>query len=70
MPLDHDYSHPIQMGPVANIGKVVTEFKKARGLTPLRIVVLGPPASGKSTLAKGILSFLFLPLPRSCHLFL
>eukprot|EP01062_Namystynia_karyoxenos_P058355 TRINITY_DN49916_c0_g1_i1.p1 TRINITY_DN49916_c0_g1~~TRINITY_DN49916_c0_g1_i1.p1 ORF type:complete len:909 (+),score=488.48 TRINITY_DN49916_c0_g1_i1:96-2729(+) len=37
-----------QSGLVENIGLVVNEYKQARGVTPLRVCILGPPASGKS----------------------
>ncbi|NWH84617.1 KAD7 kinase, partial [Aegithalos caudatus] len=39
-------------GLIENIAQVVTEYKQARGLLPLKIYVHGPPASGKSTIAK------------------
>ncbi|XP_076377111.1 adenylate kinase 7-like, partial [Megalopta genalis] len=35
-----------------NIDAVVKEFRTARGLHPLKIIVLGPPASGKSIVAR------------------
>ncbi|VDO08861.1 unnamed protein product [Rodentolepis nana] len=38
-------------GLVNSINKVVSEFKQARGLIPIRICVLGPPLSGKTKLA-------------------
>jgi adenylate kinase len=41
----------IQSGLVDNIDMVISEFRTARGLTPIKIVVHGPPSSGKSTLA-------------------
>ncbi|NXS02885.1 KAD7 kinase, partial [Oxylabes madagascariensis] len=39
-------------GLIENIAKVVTEYKQTRGLLPLKVYVHGPPASGKSTIAK------------------
>ncbi|KAL5107530.1 hypothetical protein TcWFU_003207 [Taenia crassiceps] len=39
-------------GMVESIGRIVEEFKVARGLLPIRICVLGPPLSGKSKLAQ------------------
>lgn len=33
---------------------LIQDYKNARGLHPLKVVVLGPPASGKTTLAKKI----------------
>eukprot|EP01065_Artemidia_motanka_P050758 TRINITY_DN8750_c0_g1_i1.p1 TRINITY_DN8750_c0_g1~~TRINITY_DN8750_c0_g1_i1.p1 ORF type:complete len:880 (+),score=459.22 TRINITY_DN8750_c0_g1_i1:83-2722(+) len=37
-----------QSGFVENIATVVSEYKEARAVTPLRLCVLGPPASGKT----------------------
>ncbi|XP_060735141.1 adenylate kinase 7 [Tachysurus vachellii] len=41
-------------GIVENIDQVVEEYKLTRGLLPVRICVLGPPAVGKSTVAEKI----------------
>ncbi|XP_053366009.1 adenylate kinase 7-like [Clarias gariepinus] len=41
-------------GIVENINRVVEEYKLTRGLLPVRICLLGPPAVGKSTIAKKI----------------
>ncbi|XP_065833118.1 adenylate kinase 7-like isoform X2 [Oscarella lobularis] len=41
-----------EMGMVENIDVVIREFKDTRGLLPVRICVLGPPAAGKTTLAE------------------
>ncbi|KAI5610839.1 adenylate kinase 7, partial [Silurus asotus] len=41
-------------GIVDNIDQVVEEYKLARGLLPVRICVLGPPAVGKSTVSEKI----------------
>ncbi|XP_078052090.1 adenylate kinase 7-like [Augochlora pura] len=35
-----------------NIDAIVKEFRTARGLHPLKIIVVGPPASGKSIVAR------------------
>ncbi|XP_066043085.1 adenylate kinase 7 [Chamaea fasciata] len=35
-----------------NIARVITEYKQTRGLLPLKVCIHGPPASGKSTIAK------------------
>ncbi|GJQ87854.1 hypothetical protein Trydic_g1126 [Trypoxylus dichotomus] len=35
-----------------NMGNIITEFRKARNLKPLRLLLHGPPAVGKSRLAK------------------
>nr|XP_046269451.1 adenylate kinase 7 isoform X2 [Scatophagus argus] len=39
-------------GLVENIDLVVEEYRQARGLLPIRLCVLGPPAVGKSTVSK------------------
>ncbi|NXM64274.1 KAD7 kinase, partial [Illadopsis cleaveri] len=39
-------------GLIENITRVVTEYKQTRGLLPLKVFIHGPPASGKSTIAK------------------
>ncbi|NWR01811.1 KAD7 kinase, partial [Paradoxornis webbianus] len=39
-------------GLIENIARVVTEYKQTRGLLPLKVYIHGPPASGKSTIAK------------------
>ncbi|TPP57507.1 adenylate kinase [Fasciola gigantica] len=39
-------------GILEEIGKLLREFKLARQLIPIRLCVLGPPVSGKSTLAR------------------
>ncbi|VDP72543.1 unnamed protein product [Echinostoma caproni] len=39
-------------GLAEDISKVLREFKLARQLIPIRLCILGPPVSGKSTLAK------------------
>ncbi|XP_043372285.1 adenylate kinase 7 isoform X4 [Dermochelys coriacea] len=41
-----------QTGLVENIGQVLKEYKQSRGLLPVKICVLGPPAVGKSTIAE------------------
>ncbi|XP_036449297.1 LOW QUALITY PROTEIN: adenylate kinase 7 [Colossoma macropomum] len=41
-------------GIVENIERVTEEYKLTRGLLPVRICVLGPPAVGKSTVAEKI----------------
>ncbi|KAJ3183943.1 Adenylate kinase 7 [Gaertneriomyces sp. JEL0708] len=43
-----------EAGLVENIPQVIQEYKYARGLTPLRIVLHGPPASGKTFFASRI----------------
>ncbi|XP_028995879.1 adenylate kinase 7 [Betta splendens] len=43
-----------ESGLVDNIGMVVEEYRRARGLLPVRLCVLGPPAVGKSTVSKEI----------------
>lgn len=41
-----------QSGLVENMAAVVDEYKKDRTLTPIKICLLGPPASGKTFLAR------------------
>ncbi|XP_058254428.1 adenylate kinase 7-like isoform X2 [Hemibagrus wyckioides] len=41
-------------GIVENISRIVEEYKLTRGLLPVRICLLGPPAVGKSTIAEKI----------------
>ncbi|KXS22159.1 P-loop containing nucleoside triphosphate hydrolase protein [Gonapodya prolifera JEL478] len=43
-----------ESGIVENMPLLVQEYKDARGLWPLKIVVHGPPASGKTTVAKAL----------------
>uniref|UniRef100_A0A3Q2PMF6 Adenylate kinase 7b n=1 Tax=Fundulus heteroclitus TaxID=8078 RepID=A0A3Q2PMF6_FUNHE len=40
-----------ETGLVENVGLVVEEYRQARGLLPLQVCILGPPAVGKSTLS-------------------
>lgn len=48
-------------GFVENITNTVTEYKKTRGLLPLKLAVFGPPGSGKSFLAKQLAAHYKLP---------
>ncbi|NXT69283.1 KAD7 kinase, partial [Chaetops frenatus] len=41
-----------EAGLIENIAQVVMEYKQTRGLLPLKVFIHGPPASGKSTIAK------------------
>ncbi|XP_060581787.1 adenylate kinase 7-like [Ruditapes philippinarum] len=41
-----------EAGMVENIQAIIKEYKDTRNLHPLRVCVLGPPASGKSTVVK------------------
>ncbi|KAJ8341203.1 hypothetical protein SKAU_G00334940 [Synaphobranchus kaupii] len=43
-----------ESGIVENIDHVVEEYRQTRGLLPIRICILGPPAVGKSTVAEKI----------------
>nr|XP_057933180.1 adenylate kinase 7 isoform X2 [Doryrhamphus excisus] len=43
-----------EFGLVENIEHVVEEFRQMRGLVPIRVCVLGPPAAGKTTLCQQI----------------
>lgn len=41
-----------EAGMVENISNIIKEYKDTRNLQPLRVCVLGPPASGKTTVVK------------------
>ncbi|KAF1374371.1 hypothetical protein PFLUV_G00228370 [Perca fluviatilis] len=43
-----------ESGLVENMELIVEEYQKSRGLLPIRLCVLGPPAVGKSTVSKQI----------------
>ncbi|XP_034714380.1 adenylate kinase 7 [Etheostoma cragini] len=43
-----------ESGLVENIELIVEEYQQSRGLLPIRLCVLGPPAVGKSTVSKQI----------------
>ncbi|XP_062037524.1 adenylate kinase 7 isoform X1 [Lepus europaeus] len=43
-----------QAGIVENINAVLREYKQSRGLLPIKICILGPPAVGKSSIAEGL----------------
>lgn len=49
-------------GLVANISKVVEQFKKAHHLSPCRMVVHGPPLSGKTRLVDELSSYYGIPV--------
>ncbi|KAM3185848.1 hypothetical protein ACTXT7_005530 [Hymenolepis weldensis] len=48
-------------GLVNSINKLVREFKLARGLTPIRICILGPPLSGKTKLSQLLSDYYSVP---------
>nr|XP_029543553.1 adenylate kinase 7-like [Oncorhynchus nerka] len=43
-----------ESGLIDNIDRVVEEYKQTRGLLPIRVCIMGPPAVGKSTVAQRI----------------
>jgi adenylate kinase len=47
-----DFNWHCKSGLAANIQKVKEEYCKKRGLKPVKIMVTGPPASGKSFYGK------------------
>ncbi|XP_037652086.1 adenylate kinase 7 isoform X1 [Sebastes umbrosus] len=49
-----------EFGLVDNIQLVVEEYQQTRGLLPIRLCVLGPPAVGKSTMSKQICEYYHL----------
>lgn len=46
-----------ELGIIENLPALIQEYKDARGLLPLKIIVHGPPASGKSSLSTKIAQF-------------
>ncbi|MBN3323552.1 KAD7 kinase, partial [Atractosteus spatula] len=46
-----------ETGLIENIEHIVKEYKQTRGLLPIKICILGPPAVGKSTVAEKICEF-------------
>ncbi|KAL6753539.1 hypothetical protein V8C86DRAFT_2725244 [Haematococcus lacustris] len=61
LPAAAGYSPTFSAGLRANLEGVVQDWLKARGVTPLRIVVAGPPMSGKSVLAARLAAAYGLP---------
>uniref|UniRef100_F6U2V6 Adenylate kinase 7 n=1 Tax=Ciona intestinalis TaxID=7719 RepID=F6U2V6_CIOIN len=43
-----------ETGMVDAIDRIIKEYKETRGLLPMRACILGPPASGKSTIAAAV----------------
>ncbi|XP_061172744.1 adenylate kinase 7-like [Saccostrea echinata] len=46
-----------EAGMVENIDQIIKEYKDSRKLQPLRICILGPPASGKTTVCQKLCEF-------------
>ncbi|KAJ3350776.1 Adenylate kinase 7 [Allomyces javanicus] len=51
-----------ETGLIENLPRFLDEFRRARGLTPLRMILLGPPMAGKSYYAAKLASYYKLPL--------
>ncbi len=45
-----------QSGLIENMDRVVVEYRRERKLLPLRVAILGPPASGKSSISRDLCS--------------
>ncbi|EQC29283.1 hypothetical protein SDRG_12951 [Saprolegnia diclina VS20] len=56
-----DIEWQFQSGIVANMDAIVLDYIKVMDLRPLRVVVLGPPRVGKSTLAASLAKTYYLP---------
>ncbi|KAJ3197257.1 Adenylate kinase 7 [Irineochytrium annulatum] len=54
---DMAFEWKYEAGIIENLPQLIQEYKDARGLTPLKIVLHGPPASGKTYLAKMIAAY-------------
>lgn len=61
MPEKHPSGWHCQEGIVKNMKMIADEFCKERKLRAMRVLVAGPPASGKSTLAKSISEHFRIP---------
>ncbi|XP_062947666.1 adenylate kinase 7 isoform X2 [Cynocephalus volans] len=46
-----------QTGFVENINNILKEYKQSRGLLPIKICILGPPAVGKSSIAEELAKY-------------
>ncbi|KAM7323633.1 hypothetical protein ACRRTK_017739 [Alexandromys fortis] len=46
-----------QTGFVENIGSILKEYKQSRGLLPIKICILGPPAVGKSSISEELVKY-------------
>ncbi|KAI9140724.1 hypothetical protein BKA69DRAFT_1125458 [Paraphysoderma sedebokerense] len=46
-----------EAGIIENLPALIRQYKEGRGLTPLKIMIHGPPASGKTTIAKMIAEY-------------
>ncbi|KAJ1558562.1 Adenylate kinase 7, partial [Nowakowskiella sp. JEL0078] len=54
---DMSFEWRSESGLIENISQLIQEYKDARGLSPLKIVVHGPPACGKTYFAKKIADY-------------
>ncbi|KAI9325435.1 hypothetical protein DFJ73DRAFT_801962 [Zopfochytrium polystomum] len=54
---DMSFEWKYDAGILENLPQLIQEYKDARGLSPLKIVLHGPPASGKSTIARALAEY-------------
>lgn len=50
-----------EAGFIENVAKITSEFRNYRGLTPVTVVLRGPPASGKTLIGKALAAEYELP---------
>lgn len=53
----------------SNTPKICEEYYESRGLAPIKILIHGPPFSGKTTLARSLAKHYNLPIIQRSNLF-